>query len=64
MMVLPLLIIVLLPKVINPSDPEMRRVRTHNITIQHECCALTDPVVSFEGDGAVHEHAELQPGAS
>lgn len=28
MMVLPLLIIVLLPKVVNTNDPEMRKVRT------------------------------------
>lgn len=32
MMVLPLLIIVLLPKVVNTNDPEMRKVRT--------CCYL------------------------
>jgi hypothetical protein len=29
MMVLPLLIIVLLPKVVNTNDPEMRKVKPH-----------------------------------
>uniref|UniRef100_A0A3P9JDQ1 Endoplasmic reticulum membrane protein complex subunit 7 n=1 Tax=Oryzias latipes TaxID=8090 RepID=A0A3P9JDQ1_ORYLA len=72
MMVLPLLIIVLLPKVVNTNDPEMRKV---NETFLCSPCFTDSMILGIQmnfslwtpvstGNGAVHEHAEPKPGAS
>lgn len=46
MMVLPLLIIVLLPKVVNTNDPEMRKVKTSWSTLHHAVQSV-DPFVTL-----------------
>lgn len=46
MMVLPLLIIVLLPKVVNTNDPEMRKVSNPHVLFQ-KYCTYSEVIIQF-----------------